>query len=144
MAVIPVQDGPFTRGAHEGEDVLIQDPAAGGPFIYFELDDAFAQPYQLGLIEKALVTAEVWAPENESMGFRIQYDSQMESSYYETENQWTEAGEAGWKTVSFVLEKPYFGHSQNGGADFRLVNHNDKAWVRGIKVEKILAEPSAE
>lgn len=136
IGLVAVQDGPFALVEHEGAPALRQDPGAGGMFVYCELDDAFVQPYQLGLLEQAIVTLEVWAQEGESVGARIQYDSHLESAYEATPDHWTEPGEAGWKQLRIVLDRPFFGHSQNGGADFRVVNLNRGLLVREVRVER--------
>jgi GxGYxYP putative glycoside hydrolase C-terminal domain len=114
---VAVTDGPYETAEVEGKAALHQGPGAQTTYLYFEVSEGLTQALRDAPGAGVTVTVEVYAKEAGRLG--LQYDSQDEP-YTNTEPQTLSAGK--WTEVTFHLPKAAFTHTQNAGADFRIVN----------------------
>jgi hypothetical protein len=132
VRAMPYEDGPFERAEVAGRQAFRLTDPERKPFLYFELTDDFAAPFQAGDGLNATVTVEVHDGEAGEIG--LQYDSHR-STYWEAKRQ-VLSGSGEWTTLVFRLPGAIFSHGQNGGADFRLQTHGPPLAVHRVRVTR--------
>jgi len=119
LSPVCVDDGPFERVEIQGNAALHQPKPKRTQYLYFETSDEFSRPLQKAAGHSVEVRADVLDLAPGILG--IQYDSHRNSAYYAGPKV-TLTGSGDWIEAVFALPDAFFGHCQNGGADFRLVN----------------------
>lgn len=131
LAPIRVEDGPFKIAEDNGKPVLVQTRRTAVAYLYFEVDDTMAQPFQLRDNTTAEVVVTLLDRAPGEVG--IQYDSHHESAY--TNGGFHRLrGSGEWIALRFLLPRAAFAHGQNGGADFRLVNKGADLCVHRVEL----------
>ena len=131
LAPMRVADGPYAITGQGDEAVLRQAKPEGVQYVYFEIADNFVAPFQSKEGKTAVVTVTV--KDNASGELGIHYDAHTGSAYRDGPRH-TLPGSGDWIELSFELPDAAFAHSQNGGADFRLVNFGNELVIRSVRV----------
>ena len=131
LAPIQVGDGPFELAEINGRHVLRQQSPEATQYLYFEVGEEFAAPFQNDPGETARVLVELL--DNAPGDVGIQFDSHLESAYQLGSVQKLN-GSGDWVTLEFDLRGALFGHNQNGGGDFRLVNRKNDLCIYRVQV----------
>lgn len=134
LAPINVGDGPFAVEVVDGAPALYQPKPESTQYLYFEIADTFAAHYQGQPGRTARVIATVLDRAPGLLG--IHYDAHGNSAYAPGPNV-NLPGKGGWTEVAFDLPDALFAHSENGGADFRIVNFKNDLAVSRVRVEAV-------
>lgn len=132
LAPVAVDDGPLTQANVAGKAVLRQARPAGVRYLYFEVEDGLVGAKGMG----AVVSVVVLDTPRGAVG--LEYDSHDETATlqgaYTGTRTYELKGTNQWRTLTFELPEARFGHRQNAGADFRLVNHGAELVVERVEV----------
>lgn len=134
LSPVSVDDGPFARIEIQGSAALYQPKPKRTQYLYFETSDEFNRTLRKAAGQSVEVRADVLDLAPGTLG--IQYDSHRNSAYYAGPNV-ALAGSGVWIETVFALPDAFFGHCQNGGADFRLINDGNDLYVRQVSVRQI-------
>ena len=138
LAPIPVEDGRFEMMKADGVPALHQSANDEMLYVYFETSDSLAEQLQQQPGASVVVTVTVLDAAAGRLG--LQYDSHGRGDYAPVAEQ-PLTGSGQWVEIRFELPKPRFFHSQNGGADFRLVNPGLDLLIRNVDV-RLSSSPS--
>lgn len=131
LAPVLVGDGPFTRGETAGKAVLLQPKSEETRYLYFESADSFARQLQDDNGRAVRVSVSLLDQNEGALG--IHYNAPSDDAYHGGPEQ-TLTGSGQWKEIAFDLPAAQFMHTQNGGADFRLVNKGLDLAVQRVAV----------
>jgi hypothetical protein len=119
LRLLRVADGPFEERRVAGRMATISVADGKTRYLYYAIHDGFL------MNERTSVEIEVEYLDQGSGRFGLEYDSQQASYSAPT---WVERGGSGeWRIHRFVIDDTRFANSQNGGADFRLLNESGRA-----------------
>ena len=111
-------DGQTTSATTDGRGTRQLSGAPNSLYMYMRVEDDFANEVQAGL--NAVV--EVVYKDVGSGNLKIQYDAT--GAAYKNSNSITLQNSGEWRTARFYLDDAFFGNSQNGSSDFRIVGNN--------------------
>lgn len=133
LVPVSVPDGPFERCEENGEGFLRLKKSDDYRYLYFEASDAFSRPLKEQKNAEVVVTVGLKASEAGELG--IHFDTKKKD--YAEGPKVTISKPEEWTEAVFVLLGARFAHTQNGGADFRLVYRGMNLEVRhaGARIE---------
>ena len=131
LRLVRVGDGNTSPELFAERDCRFNVNPAADLYFYFSVDNDFAST--LARCVDATITVE-YHDRDGNVPIGLQYDG-MRGAYTAHPKVITTRGSGEWRTVRFNLADGYFGHRQNGGADFRVAVganaqiHIDRVWL---------------
>ncbi len=118
LTQVNVGDGNSTAATIDGRNARFTTGAANSTYLYFTLNDSYANEVNAGL--NAII--EVVYQDVGTSNLELQYDSV--DAAYKVYGSITLENSGEWKTQRFYLDDALFANRQNNGADFRLRGNN--------------------